>query len=75
MTSIRVTINEDDKAKDLIRFLSGIDFLDIQVEENTGAVDAKGIDALKSICGLWKDRNISLDSIRKKAWAHGGQQQ
>ena len=74
MTSIRITIREDDKAKDLIRFLSGIDFLDIQVEENTETVDAKGIDALKSICGIWKDRNISLDSIRKKAWAHGERQ-
>ena len=71
MTSIRITIKEDDKAKDLIRFLSGIDFLDIQVEENTETVDAKGIDALKSISGIWKDRNISLDSIRKEAWAHG----
>ncbi len=71
MTSIRITIKEDDKAKDLIRFLSGIDFLDIQVEENSETADAKGIDALKSIFGIWKDRNISLDSIRKKAWAHG----
>jgi len=74
MTSIRITIKEDDKAKDLIRFLSDIDFLDIQVEENTETVDAKGIDALKSICGIWKDRSISLDSIRKRAWAHGEQQ-
>jgi hypothetical protein len=71
MTSIRITIKEDDKAKDLIRFLSGIDFLDIQVEENSETADAKGIDALKSISGIWKDRNISLDSIRKEAWAHG----
>ena len=71
MTSIRITIKEDDKAKDLIRFLSGIDFLDIQVEENTETVDSKGIDALRSICGLWKGRNITLDSIRKKAWARG----
>ena len=75
MTSIRITIREDDKAKDLIRFLSGIDFLDIQVEEDTETVDSKGIDALKSICGLWKGRSITLDSIRNKAWARGGSQQ
>ena len=74
MTSIRITIKEDDKAKDLIRFLSDIDFLDIQVEENTETVDAKGVDALKSICGIWKDRNITLSSIRMKAWAHVEQQ-
>ena len=71
MTSIRIIIKEDDKAKDLIRFLRDIDFLDIQVEENTETVDSKSIDALKSICGLWKGRRITLDSIRKKVWAHG----
>ena len=71
MTSIRITIREDAKAKDLIRFLRGIDFLDIQVEENTEAVDSKGLDALKSICGLWKGRSITFDSIRNKAWARG----
>lgn len=74
MTTIRIIISEDNKAKDFIRFLRDIDFLDIQVEENTETVDSKGIDALKSICGLWKGRSITLDSIRKKAWAHGEQQ-
>ena len=71
MTSIRIIINEDNKAKDFIRFLRDIDFLDFQVEENTETVDSKGIDALKSICGLWKGRSITLDSIRKKAWDQG----
>ena len=74
MTSIRITIIEDDKAKDLIRFLRDIGFLDIQVEENTETVDSKSTDALKSICGLWKDRNITPSSIRMKAWAYGNQQ-
>ena len=71
MTSIRITIKEDDKAKDLIRFLSDIDFLEIQVEENTEVGNTKGIDALQSICGIWRDRNIDLDSIRKEAWTRG----
>jgi len=71
VTSIRIIINEDNKAKDFIRFLRDIDFLDFQVEENTETVDSKGIDALKSICGLWKGRSITLDSIRKKAWDQG----
>jgi len=75
MTSIRIIIKEDNKAKDFIRFLRDIDFLDIQVEENTETGDAKGLDALKSICGLWKGRSITLDSIRNKAWARGGAQQ
>ncbi len=71
MTSIRIIIKEDNKARDFIRFLRDIDFLDIQVEETTETVDSKDLDALKSICGIWKDRNISLDSIRNKAWARG----
>jgi hypothetical protein len=75
VTSIRIIIKEDNKAKDFIRFLRDIDFLDIQVEENTEGVDSKGTDALKSISGLWKGRSITLDSIRNKAWAHGRSQQ
>ena len=71
MTSIRIIIKEDDKAKDLIRFLSDIDFLEIQVEENTETVNTQGIDALMSICGIWRDRNITLDSIRTQAWTRG----
>ncbi len=75
MTSIRIIIEEDSKAKDFIRFLRDIDFLEIQVEENTDTVDSKGVEALNSICGLWKGRSVTLDSIRKKAWARGGAQQ
>ena len=71
MTSIRITIREDNKARDLIRFLRDIDFLDIQAEETTETVDSKDLDALKSICGLWTGRSITLDSVRNKAWARG----
>jgi len=71
MTSIRITIREDDKAKDLIRFLSDIDFLEIQVEEHTDVVATESLDALRQICGLWKDRTVSLESIRESAWGRG----
>ena len=71
MTSIRVLIKEDDKARDFIRFLRDIDFLDIQIENQTEPLGSKGVDALQSICGLWKGRDITLDSIRNKAWARG----
>jgi len=71
MTSIKITIKEDDKAQDLIRFLSDIDYLDIQVEKDTEAEDTKSVEALGLICGMWRDRDITLDSIRKKAWVRG----
>jgi len=74
MTSIKITIKEDDKARDLIRFLSDIDYLDIQVEKNADSENTNGIEALELICGMWKDRDISLESIRKKAWDRGAQQ-
>ena len=73
MTSIRITIREDDKAKDLIGFLSDIDFLEIQVEEHTGIADTESVESLKKICGLWKDRSVTLESIRKNAWGRGVQ--
>ena len=73
MTSIRITVKEDDKAEDLIRFLSDIDFLEIQVEEHANTVPAKSVDALGEICGLWRGRTVSLESIRKNAWGRGAQ--
>jgi hypothetical protein len=74
MTSIKITIKEDDKARDFIRFISDIDYLDIQVERDVDAEDPNGIEALGLICGMWKDRDITLESIRKKAWVRGAQQ-
>ena len=71
MTSIKITIKEDDKARDLIRFLRDIDYIDIQVEHNADAEDANCIEALGLICGIWKDRDVTLQSIRKKAWVRG----
>ena len=71
MTSIKITIKEDDKALDLIRFLSDIDYLDIQVEKTADSEGANGTEALGSISGMWKDRDITLESIRKKAWGRG----
>ena len=71
MTSIKITIKEDDKAQDLIRFLSDIDYLDIQVEKNADVEDINGVEALGLISGMWKDRDITLDSIRKEAWGRG----
>ena len=71
MTSIKITIKEDDKARDLIRFLSDIDYLDIQVEKHADAEDNNSTKALGLIFGMWKDRDITLESIRKKAWSRG----
>ena len=70
MTSIKIIIKEDDKVWDFIRFLSDIDYLDIQVE-HADAEDNNSTEALGLIFGTWKDRDITLESIRKKAWNRG----
>ena len=71
MTSIRITIREDDKAIDFIRFLSEIDFLEIHIEEQTSETPTESKSALNQLCGLWRDRNITLESLREHAWGRG----
>ena len=68
MTNILVQVKDDRKAHDLIRFLKDIDYLDVVVQkEAVGDESARDSDLRKAF-GIWADKDISLGSIREKAW-------
>lgn len=67
MTSILVRVKDDRKVADLIRFLRDIDFLDVKVESTSDSINLK-TNIFDQAVGIWKNKNISLNSLRQKAW-------
>ena len=73
MEQIVVQIRDKAKAKALSELLAALDFVDsVQTSQTEAAeVDSKTQeDQLDffSLAGLWQDREVTLDSIRQKAW-------
>jgi hypothetical protein len=67
MSDILLHINDDHKAAELLRFLHELDF--VEIESGEMQADHKNQSAaLKSLSGLWADRDVSLATIREKAW-------
>lgn len=65
----RLVINIKDKTKEkaLINFLRELPFIDI--EESTVQNKNKTASSdVRKLFGIWKDRDISLNEIREKAW-------
>lgn len=73
MEQIVVQIRDKEKAKVLFELLAALDFVDsVQTSETEAAeMDSTAqedqIDFF-SLAGIWQDREVTLDSIRQKAW-------
>jgi flagellar biosynthesis chaperone FliJ len=67
MTRILVRVKDDRKVVGLVRFLRDMDFLDVKVESTSGSITLK-TKILNQAVGIWKNKNISLNSLRQKAW-------
>jgi hypothetical protein len=73
MEQIVVKIRDKAKAKALFDLLTALDFVDsVQTSETETAETDSAIhdDQLDffSLAGLWQGREVTLDSIRQKAW-------
>jgi|AntAceMinimDraft_17_1070374.scaffolds.fasta_scaffold372288_1 hypothetical protein len=65
----RLVINIKDKTKEeaLINFLRELPFIDI--EESTVKNKSRAVSSnFRKLFGIWKDRDVSLNEIRDKAW-------
>jgi hypothetical protein len=73
MEQIVVQVKDRYKAKMLIEILSALDFVNVvktgeqEDEEGQTTLSEQSTDFF-SFAGLWADRDISLQSIRQKAW-------
>ncbi len=73
MEQIVVQVKDRYKAKMLFELLSALDFVNVvrtdeQEDEDGQTMPQEESTDFFSFAGLWADRNISLQSIRKKAW-------
>jgi len=64
----KILINIKDRSKahivvDLLKELSFIEFKELGKTDKTG----KASD-FRELYGIWKDREVSLDALRQKAW-------
>ena len=73
MEQITIRIKDRKKAQKLLDFLKSLDFIesisekDLSPEEKTSAHGEADFFAL---AGLWAGRDISLQSIRERAWPY-----
>ncbi len=73
MEQITIRIKDKRKARRLVDFLKTLDFVEKVSSSNlTGADDKKSTleEDFFALAGLWAEREISLKSIREKAWPY-----
>ncbi len=73
MERIVIQVKEKRKAKILVEFLTALDFVSSVQSSTIEDLDSNTATAEEqadffSFAGLWADRDISLESIRQKAW-------
>jgi len=73
MEQIVIQVSSKKKAKALYELLSALDFVEsiktgATEEEKALSAPRKGDFDFFSLAGLWQDREITLESIRQKAW-------
>lgn len=73
MEQIVVQVRDKEKAKVLFELLTALDFVDSVKTSETEEVEVDSTVREErfdffSLAGLWQDRDISLESIRQKAW-------
>ncbi len=66
MEQITIRIKDKHKAQWLRELLKSLDFVDL-VDERNSELQADNTDFF-AMAGIWQGRDISLDSIRQKAW-------
>ena len=55
---MRIVIDiEDEKAKQFIEFIKTLDYVKIKKQNN-----------IKNFVGVWKNKDVSIENIREKAW-------
>ncbi len=75
MERIVVQVRDKEKAKVLFELLTALDFVDSVKTSETEEIEADStireetLDFF-SLAGLWQGREVTLESIRQKAWPH-----
>lgn len=71
MEQITIQVKNKQKAQALMNFLRALDFIEEVTASDLPAFKPKGRASEKdffALAGLWAGRDVTLDSIRQKAW-------
>ena len=71
MEEITIQISDEYKTQTLLNFLKTLDFVENIRSAKlplTDAIETSKDEGFFILAGLWKDRDITLDSIRREAW-------
>ena len=72
MEHIVIHVKDKEKAKLLLELLASLDFVDSVNTAETIEAESKKASSEQadffSLAGLWAERDITLEAIRKKAW-------
>jgi hypothetical protein len=66
MERLQITVSDEHTKNLVIRLLHSID--GVKISEKRPAHMPDPASSLKSLSGIWKNRDISLQDIRNKAW-------
>ena len=70
MTRLNIKIKDNEKANIVLKFLRELPFVEIEerMDEKTEKSGKRGELSVSDLFGLWENRKINLNDIRKKAW-------
>ena len=69
MNTITLKFKKAEKLKYFLELIKDLDYIEITSQETVKDNEEKEEQGdFMDIVGIWKDRDISLDGIRKKAW-------
>ncbi len=73
MEQIVIQVRDKEKAKVLFELLTALDFVDSVKTSEAEEVERKATVREEAadffaLAGLWQDREVTLESIRQKAW-------
>ena len=68
MKRVEIRVKDDEKAKPLLDFLRSLDFVELAETNERQSGDQENDEAFFALAGLWEGREVTLDTIRRKAW-------
>ena len=70
MEQITIQVKNKQKAQALIKFLKALDFIEEVTAREISLTQPSRVSAREffALAGLWAGRDVTLDSIRQKAW-------
>jgi hypothetical protein len=66
MEKLQISVTDKRTKNLVIRLLNSIEGVEIATPHRVHPADPS--DSLKSLAGIWKGRDVSLEGIREKAW-------